>query len=229
LSVTELDVFYGEFQALHGVSLEVDRGEVVAIIGANGAGKTTLLRTIAGALIPRGGQVTYRGESIVGRPIHALCRLGIALVPEGRAIFPSLSVTENLLVGAYLGRNGTWDLAAVWRLFPILKDRARLPGTQLSGGEQQMLAIGRGLMSNPELILMDEISMGLAPLLVRELYRVVRLIAARGTTVMLVEQDVTRSLQIADRVYCLLEGRVSLRGRPHELGRSQISKAYFGV
>jgi branched-chain amino acid transport system ATP-binding protein len=229
LTVSAVDVFYGEFQALVGVGLEVDRGETVAIIGANGAGKTTLLRAIAGALRPQGGQIVYRGESIVGQPAYALCRRGIALVPEGRAIFPSLSVEENLAVGEFSGRQGRWTLSDIYTLFPILQARAKLPGTYLSGGEQQMLAIGRALMSNPDLILMDEISLGLAPLIVKELYRVVRLIVEAGTTVVVVEQDVARSLQVADRVYCLLEGRVSLHGRPAELAHEQILQAYFGV
>jgi branched-chain amino acid transport system ATP-binding protein len=229
LTVSGTDVFYGEFQALTDVSVEVNTGEMVAIIGANGAGKTTLLRAIAGVLTPRRGQIVYRGESIVGQPAYGLCRRGIAMVPEGRVIFPSLSVEENLAVGAYSGRKGRWTASAVYALFPILKERARVAGTNLSGGEQQMLAIGRALMSNPDLILMDEISLGLAPLLVKELYRVVREVAAAGTTVVLVEQDVSRSLQVADRVYCLLEGRVSLSGRPSGLTHEQISRAYFGV
>jgi len=229
LTVSGVDVFYGEFQALSGVSLEVNRGETVGIIGANGAGKTTLLRAIAGALTPKGGQIVYQGKSIVGQPAYALCRRGLSLVPEGRAIFPSLSVEENLAVGAYAARRGPWTLSTVYALFPILKERARVPGLNLSGGEQQMLAIGRALMNNPELILMDEISLGLAPLIVKELYRIVRQIAEAGTTVVIVEQDVARSLQAADHVYCLLEGRVSLYGRPAELAHEQISKAYFGV
>ncbi len=207
----------------------MNAGETVAIIGANGAGKTTLLRAIAGVLAPRQGQILHRGESIVGRPAHDLCRRGIAMVPEGRAIFPSLSVQENLAVGAFARRPGPWTVNAVYELFPILKARSRLLGTDLSGGEQQMLAIGRALMSNPDLILMDEISMGLAPLVVKGLYQVVRQIAESGTTVVLVEQDVSRSLQAADRVYCLLEGRVSLHGRPAELAHDAISKAYFGI
>jgi len=229
LTVSETDVFYGEFQALFGVNLRVDLGETVAIIGANGAGKTTLLRAISGMLKPKRGQITHRGASIVGQPAHALCGRGISMVPEGRAIFPSLSAEENLAVGAYSGRKGRWTANAIYELFPLLKERARVQGTNLSGGEQQMLAIGRALMSNPDLILMDEISLGLAPLIVKELYRVVREIAKAETTVVLVEQDVSRSLQAADRVYCLLEGRVSLEGRPADLMHEQISKAYFGI
>jgi branched-chain amino acid transport system ATP-binding protein len=229
LTVSDLDVFYGEFQALSGVSLEVGAGETVAIIGANGAGKTTLLRAIAGALTPRRGQIEYQGQSILGQPAYALCRRGISMVPEGRAIFPSLSVEENLNVGAYARRKGRWAVSGVYQLFPNLKERAHTPGALLSGGEQQMLAIGRALMSNPDVILMDEISLGLAPLLVKELYRVVREIAEAGTTVVIVEQDVSRSLQVAQRVYCLLEGWVSLHGRPSEMAHDDISRAYFGV
>jgi branched-chain amino acid transport system ATP-binding protein len=229
LNVSEVDVFYDEFQALFGVSLEVNAGEIVAIIGANGAGKTTLLRAIAGVLNPRHGQITHRDNVIAGRSAHDLCRIGISMVPEGRAIFPSLTVEENLTIGAYTRRKGKWTSNVVYELFPILKERAKVMGTNLSGGEQQMLAIGRALMSNPDLILMDEISLGLAPLIVQEIYRVVQQIAQTETTVVLVEQDVSRSLQAADRVYCLLEGRVILQGRSSELTHEQISKAYFGV
>lgn len=229
LSVTDLQVLYGEFQALFGISLDVNVGETVAIIGANGAGKTTLLRTIAGALQPASGDIVYRGASIVGQPAYALSRRGIALVPEGRKIFPSLTVRDNLLLGGMSGRKGEWTLEKIYALFPVLKERANMAGIDMSGGEQQMLAIGRALMSNPDLILMDEISLGLAPVIVKELYRVVRSIAGQGTTVVLVEQDVTRSLQVADRVYCLLEGRVSLQGKAAELDHAEISRAYFGV
>lgn len=229
LRVSEVDVFYEEFQALFGVSLEVNAGEIVAIIGANGSGKTTLLRSIAGVLTPKRGSISHHDQTIHGRSAHNLCRLGISMVPEGRLIFPSLTVAENLTIGGYTKRRGRWDTKAIYELFPILKERANVMGTNLSGGEQQMLAIGRALMSNPELILMDEISLGLAPRIVQELYRVVRLIAQNETTAVLVEQDVSRSLQAADRVYCLLEGRVTLQGKPSELTHEQISKAYFGI
>ncbi len=229
LTVNNLQVFYGEFQALFNISLDVNVGETVAIIGANGAGKTTLLRTIAGALKPAHGEIVYRGSSIVGQPAYALSKRGIALVPEGRKIFPSLTVQENLTLGAFGGRKGQWTLEKIFALFPVLQERANIAGIDMSGGEQQMLAISRALMSNPDLILMDEISLGLAPVIVQGLYRVVRSIAREGTTVVIVEQDVTRSLQVADRVYCLLEGRVSLQGKPSELKREDISKAYFGV
>jgi branched-chain amino acid transport system ATP-binding protein len=173
LKVCQIEVCYGEFQALFGVSIEVHQGETVAILGANGAGKTTLLRAIAGAMRLKAGQICYKGQVIAGKPAYQLSRQGISLVPEGRKIFPSLTVEENLKVGAYTNRPGEWTLASVYRLFPILRERAHNSGADLSGGEQQMLAIGRALMSNPELLLMDEISLGLAPVVVKELYEVV--------------------------------------------------------
>jgi branched-chain amino acid transport system ATP-binding protein len=229
LRVSEIEVFYGQFQALFGVSLEIKAGETVAIIGANGAGKTTLMSAIAGALAPQSGDIIYQGKSIAGQPAYALCQQGIAMVPEGRKVFPSLTVEENLLIGAYSQRKGQWNLAAIYRLFPMLKKLAKISGIDLSGGQQQMLAIGRALMSNPDLLLMDEISLGLAPIIVKELYEIVTKIAQAGTTVVLVEQDVSRGLKVADRVYCLLEGKISLAGQPAQFTPDQISLAYFGV
>jgi branched-chain amino acid transport system ATP-binding protein len=229
LTVENIEVFYGEFQALFGVSLEVDQGETVAIIGANGAGKSTLLRSICGALAPARGQIRYQGQVISGQPAYILNRMGIVLVPEGRKIFPSLSVEENLKIGAYHNKKGGWDLGKIYGLFPILKERAKHGGTDMSGGQQQMLAIGRALMSNPDLILMDEISLGLAPIIVKELYKVVEQISQAGTTVILVEQDVSRGLNSASHVYCLLEGKVSLAGKPSQISQAQVSQAYFGV
>ena len=229
LSVENIEAFYGEFQALFGLSMDVSAGETVAIIGANGAGKTTLMRSIAGALPPANGSITYKNEVISGKSAFALNAMGIAMVPEGRKIFPSLSVEENLKIGGYAKRSGQWTLEKVYELFPILKERRDNGGTDLSGGQQQMVAIGRALMSNPDLILMDEISLGLAPIIVKDIYKVVRDIAATGTTILLVEQDVNRGLAESDRVYCLLEGKVSLSGKPGDLSKEAISKAYFGV
>jgi branched-chain amino acid transport system ATP-binding protein len=229
LSVRGLSAFYGSFQALFDVSLEAAEGETVAIIGANGAGKTTLLRAIAGALAVPAAGVHFAGRPVGGRPAHELVDRGIVLVPEGRRIFPSLTVEENLLVGAYRGRPGRWRLADVYALFPLLGERRRQPGTNLSGGEQQMLAIGRGLMGNPRLLLVDEISLGLAPLVVQDLYRVLRTIAGQGTTTLVVDQNVSQVLPLAQRVYCLRKGTVSLEGRPSELTRARIAAAYFGV
>lgn len=229
LLVENAEVFYGEFQALFGVSLEVEQGETVTIIGANGAGKTTLMRAVCGMLTPKTGRIVYKGEVISGQAPYRLNQKGIAMVPEGRLIFPSLSVEENLKIGAYRQRKGMWDLDRVYELFPMLKERARMGGTDLSGGQQQMLAIGRALMSNPELILMDEISLGLAPIIVKELYGVVEKIAQAGTTVILVEQDVSRGIKAANHVYCLLEGKVSLSGSPDAISQQDVSRAYFGV
>ena len=229
LSVRELSAFYGDFQALFGVSLEVAAGELVAVIGANGAGKTTLLGALAGAVAGARGAVELDGRSVARLPAEALVGLGLVLVPEGRKIFPSLTVEENLRVGAYRGRPGPWTLERVQRLFPILAERRREPGTNLSGGEQQMLAIGRGLMANPRLLLVDEISLGLAPLMVKRLYEALGTIREEGTTLIVVEQDVSQVLAVAERVYCLRKGAVSLEGVPARLGRAQLAGAYFGT
>ena len=229
LVVEAIEIFYGEFQALFGVSLEVEQGDTVAIIGANGAGKTTLMRAICGMLKPRSGRIVYRDDVISGLSAHSLTSRGIAMVPEARRIFPSLTVEENLKVGAYSRRRGRWDLSSIYGLFPALKERARVGGTDLSGGQQQMLAIGRALMSNPDLLLMDEISLGLAPIIVKELYAVVESISREGTTVILVEQDVSHAMKAARHITCLLEGKVSLAGTPGEIDLQDVSRAYFGV
>ena len=229
LTVRELSTFYGDFQALFGVSLEIAEGETVAVIGANGAGKTTFLRTVAGALPAAHGSVEFAGRPVRNRPPHALVDLGIVLVPEGRKIFPSLSVRENLEIGAFRRRPGPWTLARIHRLFPILEERRDQPGTNLSGGEQQMLAIGRGLMANPRLLLVDEISLGLAPVVVKQLYAVLTDIAREGTTLLVVEQDVSQVLAVAQRVYCFRKGAVSLAGTPERLSRAEIAAAYFGA
>jgi branched-chain amino acid transport system ATP-binding protein len=229
LTVDSISVHYGQFQALFDVSIDVAEGETVAIIGANGAGKTTLMRAICGVLTPARGQILYRGEVISGQAAYRLNRKGIVMVPEGRRIFPSLTVEENLKIGAYNQRKGIWDLEKVYTLFPMLKKRATQSGINLSGGQQQMLAIGRALLSNPDLLLMDEISLGLAPVVVKELYEVVARITQSGSTVILVEQDVSRCLKEARRVYCLLEGKVSLTGRPEDITQTQVSRAYFGI
>ena len=229
LSVRGLSAFYGDFQALFGVSLDVTEGQTVAVIGANGAGKTTFLRALAGALPVAREAVRFAGMPVGGRPASALVDLGIVLVPEGRKIFPSLSVRENLQIGAYRRRSGPWTLERVCRLFPILAERRDQPGTNLSGGEQQMLAIGRGLMANPRLLLVDEISLGLAPLVIRHLYEVLGGVRTEGTTLLVVEQDVGQVLAIADRLYCFRKGAVALEGEPGRLTREQIAAAYFGA
>jgi branched-chain amino acid transport system ATP-binding protein len=229
LDISGLDAWYGDFQALFDVSISVGEDEVVAIIGANGAGKSTLLRTIAGLQQRTSGSLTFDGAALAGVPAHRRVALGISMVPEGRRIFPSLSVEENLLVGAQASRPGSWTVPAVLELFPLLGDKRRRGGSQLSGGEQQALAIGRGLMANPRLLLLDEVSLGLAPIIVRRIYEALPAIRDAGTTVVVVEQDIGQALRAADRVYCLLEGRIALEGVPAELERDRIATAYFGV
>ncbi|MCY4548608.1 MAG: ABC transporter ATP-binding protein [Defluviicoccus sp.] len=229
LEIRNLDAFYGDFQALFGLDFDLDEHETVAAIGANGAGKTTLLRAITGMVEATSDALDYRGDSIQSREAADIVALGIAMVPEGRRLFPSLSVEENLVIGGYSGRPGGWSLDRVYELFPALRNRRSVPGTALSGGEQQMTAIGRALMSNPELILFDELSLGLAPVVVGEIYEVLPAIKAEGTAMVVVEQDINRALEVADRVYCLQEGRLALTGAPASLTRDRIAAAYFGT
>lgn len=229
LLVDDVDVFYGDFQALYGLNVEVSEGETLAVIGANGAGKSTLLNTIAGLLRPRRGRVVYDGHDITSLPAYKRVPLGIALTPEGRRLFPSLTVEGNLLVGAHRARTGSWSLDAVFELFPVVADRRKQLAAHLSGGEQQAVAIGRSLMANPRLLLLDEVSLGLAPVVVRALYRALPQIAAAGTTVLLVEQDLQQAMSAASRVQLLLEGRTALQGKTNEIGREQVAAAYFGV
>lgn len=224
-----LRAFYGDFQALFDVELEVDEGETVAVIGANGAGKSTLLRAIAGALDTDPEMVTLNGSPIGHRPPHEIVGLGIAMVPEGRKLFPSLTVEENLQMGGYCGRAGYWTIERVYALFPPLAARRTIPSDALSGGEQQMAAIGRALMSNPALLLCDELSLGLAPVIIRDIYAQLSAIAAEGTTLVIVEQDINRALEAAERFYCLQEGRVSLTGSTREADHQSITSAYFGL
>src|SRR5262245_46781839 len=230
LETRGLTAFYGDFQALYGIDTRVEAGETVAIIGANGAGKSTFLKSIAGLIAAPLGSVTFDGEGIGHRDAADIMRRGIALVPEGRRLFPSLSVEENLLIGQY-GRAvaGPWSLRAIYDLFPILRERRHASSSVLSGGEQQMAAIGRALMSNPRLLLCDEISLGLAPRVIRDVYAALPRIKDSGASVILVEQDIVQALSVASRVYCFQEGRLSLTGRPGELTTDQIRTAYFGT
>ncbi len=229
LEVRALDAHYGDFQALFGVSMGVAAGEVVAVIGANGAGKSTLLKSIAGIMSSRRDAILFEGEPIGDIPAHGVVARGIALVPEGRRLFPSLSVEENLLIGGQLGRPGRWNLSRVYELFPVLGERRSQPSTSLSGGQQQMVAIGRALMSNPKLLLCDEISLGLAPIVVRDIYARLPDIVSEGISLIIVEQDIVQALKTARHVYCLQEGRVSLEGEASTLTRETIAAAYFGV
>lgn len=228
LRTRRLASFYGDFQALFGIDFEIDAGEVVSIIGANGAGKSTFLRSLVGLNKAAATAIEFGGKPIGGLPPYEIVKQGIALVPEGRRLFPSLTVEENLCLGGLPGRPGPWSLERVYELFPILEERRGSPGTALSGGQQQMVAIGRALMSNPCLLLCDEISLGLSPLIIRDIYASMPKIVAAGTAVIVVEQDIGQAMRVADRLYCFQEGRVSLAGRAGALTREQISEAYFG-
>ena len=229
LEVDSIDVHYGDFQALYGVSVSVAAGETLAIIGANGAGKSTLMKALAGLMTPTSGSISFEGRDVTAMPSFKRVGLGIALTPEGRRIFPSLSVEENLLVGGHTRRKGPWNLASVYEAFPLVADRKDRIGIHLSGGEQQAVAIGRALMSNPSLLLLDEVSLGLAPVVVEQIYAALPAITGAGTTVLVVEQDVNQALKVSDRVQCMLEGRTVLEGAAGTLTRDQISTAYFGI
>jgi branched-chain amino acid transport system ATP-binding protein len=229
LATHALTAFYGDFQALFGIDFEIGAGEAVGIIGANGAGKSTFLKTVTGLLPAAPERITFDGRPMGGRPAAEIVRAGIAMVPEGRRLFPSLSVEENLLVGGYAGRRGPWSLARVYGLFPALEGLRALPGNALSGGQQQMVAIGRALLSNPRLLICDEISLGLSPLVVAGNYQTQPAMMREGLTVIVVEQDVGLAQRTTSRLYCFQEGRVSLHGRSGELTREAISAAYFGA
>ena len=229
LEIDRLDAFHGDFQALFALGMRVEAGGVVALIGANGAGKSTLLKSIAGLVRARPDAIRLKGVSIGGLPAHEIVRLGVALVPEGRRLFRSLSVEENLKLAGSIARKGHWNLKRVYELFPVLAEKRDTPATLLSGGQQQMVAMARGLMTNPDLMLCDEISLGLAPIVVRDIYARLPHIRREGATIILVEQDISQALAVATRVYCLQEGRVSLEGAPGTLTRAAIARAYFGV
>jgi branched-chain amino acid transport system ATP-binding protein len=228
LRVDAVSVFYDQFQAVYAVDFRVGPGEIVSIIGANGAGKSSLLKAIVNQAGRVTGKIQFAGVEITGQSTAAIVAAGIALVPEGRQLFPSLSVEENLDIGWHIGRKGDIRRDAVYDWFPALRDKRRQRARELSGGQQQMVALGRALLANPRLLLCDEISLGLAPVVVGELYALMPAIRARGIGVVVVEQDVGRSLQVADRFYCLLEGRVSLSGRPQDVDRDGIMLHYFG-
>jgi branched-chain amino acid transport system ATP-binding protein len=232
LKVESIDVFYGNIQALKGVSLEVKNGEIVTLIGANGAGKSTLLKTISGLLKPKQGDILYEGTSIAGKAAQTIVKQGISHVPEGRRIFANMTVEENLELGAFLRKDKheiQQDFEKVYHLFPRLYERRKQLAGTLSGGEQQMLAIGRSLMARPRLLLLDEPSMGLAPLLVKTIFRIIEEINSFGTTILLVEQNAHMALSVADRAYVIESGRVVLSGTAQELNASeQVKKAYLG-
>ncbi len=232
LKVTDLNVFYKDFHALWDVSLEAKEGEIVSVIGANGAGKSTLLTAVSGILAPSTGTIEFFGDRIDGLPPHHTVARGLSLVPEGRRIFPRLTVHENLMMGCYTPRSRSRRshvLRKIHDVFPVLRERQHQMGNTLSGGEQQMLAIGRALMSDPRLILCDEISLGLAPVIIKGIYRELRRINEEGITIILVEQDIKRSLKTAAKVYIILQGRVVLTGDPSTLQEEEVRRAYFGI
>jgi branched-chain amino acid transport system ATP-binding protein len=228
LAVRGLDAHHGHFRALSGVDLVVAPGETVAVIGANGAGKTTLLRAVCG-LVRASGRIELRGRDVTRLRPHERARRGIVLVPEGRKLFPSLSVRENLLVGGQAGRSGRWTVDAVFDLFPHLPVLADRPGGALSGGEQQAVAIGRGLMADPEVLMLDEVSLGLAPVVVERLYAGLAEIGRAGLTMLVVEQDVGQALRVAARVHCLRGGRTVLEAASADVTAADVTAAYFGV
>jgi branched-chain amino acid transport system ATP-binding protein len=229
LQVSELDVRHGLLQAVRNVSFELAEGETLALVGANGAGKSTLLRAIAGAHRPAAGRIVFDGRDITLLAAHRRVKAGIALVPEGRRLFPNLSVEENLRVAAASGRGGRWSVDEVFEAFPLIAPLRRKRAASLSGGEQQATAIGRALMTNPRLLLLDEVSLGLAPLVVDAVYRSLQDLMQGGTTIVLVEQDLARAMAVADRVACMLEGRIVLEGARGELTRERVTEAYFGL
>ncbi len=229
LAIEALDAFYGDFQALFGIDLSVDEGETVAVIGANGAGKSTLLRAISGLHVQKSGSIVFDPADIASEPADRIARRGVAVVPEGRRLFPSLTVAENLLIGAAARRAGPWTLGAIYALFPALEPLRHQVATRVSGGQQQMVAIGRALLANPRLLLCDEVSLGLAPKVIGDIYACFDLIRRNGVSIVIVEQDIVRACAAADRVYCLLEGRISLTGPARAFSGEEISRAYFGT
>lgn len=229
LVVDNLTVRHGQLSAVRGVSFSVEKGETLALVGANGAGKTTLLRSLAGAHLPGDGRISLNGADVTAVPSHRRVGLGIALVPEGRRLFAQMTVEENLQLGSMAGRPGDWTVERVLEAFPNLQKRRHAKAGTLSGGEQQATAIGRALMSNPDILLLDEVSLGLSPLVVDRVYESLGALISSGTTVVLVEQDLSRVLEVADRIICMLEGRIVLSGKASELTRDQITEAYFGL
>ncbi len=229
LEVQDLTVNYGQLTAIDGVSFGVEESSIFAVIGANGAGKSTLMRTVAGLHKPVKGRILLEGVDITSVPAHLRVERGIAMVPEGRRLFSSLSIEENLLAGSYRARKGPWTLARIYEMFPWMPTRRTQRASLLSGGEQQVVAISRALLSNPKLLLIDELSLGLAPIVVRSIYSSFGVLLGSGLTVLLVEQDVSQARSIASHIHCLLEGRTTLFGGPQDFSAAEIEAAYFGI
>jgi branched-chain amino acid transport system ATP-binding protein len=228
VEIERLEAFYGDMQALFGVDLALAAGECVALVGANGAGKSTLLKCLTGLLEVGGGDIRLAGRSLKGLPAEAVSRLGVSMSPEGRMLFASLTVEENLTMGALNKRTGPWSLARIYDLFPVLMERRTQLAPTLSGGQQQMVAIGRALMANPVVMLCDEISLGLAPIVVGQIYQSFADIRREGTAMIVVEQDIQRALAVADRVVCLLKGRITLEAKASDVSLTALTQAYFG-
>lgn len=229
LNAQNLEAFYGDFQALFGIDFSIQEGESVAIIGANGAGKSTFLKSVCGQIKVQPHAVQFGGQPIGGAHPYDIVAMGIAMVPEGRRLFPSLTVEENLIAGTLSKRTGSWNLRRVYELFPSLHEKRNNPAMTLSGGQQQMAAIGRALMSNPRLLICDEISLGLAPVIVKDIYSALPSIIADGISVLIVEQDIDTAKRMTDRLYCFMHGKVALCGPSAGLSKKQISDAYFGL
>ena len=229
LETKNLNVYYGDFQALFEVSIDLFEGEIISIIGANGAGKSTFMKAVTGLIRKVENDINLKGNSIKNLRADEIARKGIAMVPEGRKLFPSLTVEENLLIGGQINRSGPWNLNSIYELFPDLYDKKDLPSNLLSGGQQQMAAIGRALMSNPEILLFDEISLGLAPIIIKNIYQNILAVINDGMSAIVVEQDISKAIEISNRVYCLQEGKIALSGVSKKLTREEISKAYFGM
>lgn len=229
LQLKKLDVFHGNFHAVHGIDMTFGAGELVSVIGANGAGKSSVLKAIIGQVDRIGGEIEYDGHNLSTMETPERIALGLSLVPEGRRLFPSLSVEENLRIGLFTGRDGGMSLQDAYDMFPILQERRDQRANLLSGGQQQMVAIARSLLMNPRIILFDEISLGLSPLIVQDIYKTLPKIREMGMGIVVVEQDISRSLDVADRFYCLLEGRVTLSGKPKDVSREDVANSYFGI
>jgi len=228
LKIEKLKSGYGPITALFGVDITLNEGETLALIGANGAGKSTLLRTITGLIAPTMGSIEYSGKNIAGLPAYEIATMGIAMVPEGRRLFPSLTVEENILMGTCTEREGPWSLSKIYQLFPILKERRSHMATMLSGGQQQMVAVGRALMSNPQLLLCDELSLGLAPIIVQDIYKTLESVTQSGVSLIVVEQDINQAIRASDSFLCMREGEIVLAGTKESADRGAIAHAYFG-
>jgi len=228
LEIKNLYAGYGPITALFGVNLTLNEGITLALIGANGAGKTTLLKIITGLIVPNDGVIQFNGKNIGGCASHEIASMGISMVPEGRRLFPSLTVEENLIMGACTNRKGDWTLEKVYKLFPILKDFRNRMATMLSGGQQQMVAVGRALMANPRLLLCDELSLGLAPVIVKDIYKTLETVTSSGVSLIIVEQDINQAIASSDSFLCMREGEIVLSGTKENADRAEIAQAYFG-